>query len=122
MRRSREFLSHLAGGPLWAGIGILLLLAFNAAFDLASGSMFGPGAFLHVSMREGSPSGAIIDILNHASKIIILAVGLEAGGALITTFPYELLKDVGFGAASYPDTIPPACGPLSRSSSRARPR
>ena len=37
--------------------------------------------------------------------IIVLAVGLEQGGALIDAFPYELRKDVGFGAPPAPDVI-----------------
>jgi simple sugar transport system permease protein len=59
--------------------GIALLIAVNAAFDLLrdpSPGLFGPGAFLHLEWRDGVPSGAAIDILNHASAVIILALGM----------------------------------------------
>jgi hypothetical protein len=49
--------------------------------------------------------GQNIAYIENEQGIIVLAVGLEAGGALIKTFPYELLKDVGFGAGSYPDAV-----------------
>ncbi len=63
---------------LWPALGILLLIALNAAFDLAreDGSLFGPGSFLHISLASGSPSGPLIDILNHSSRTIILALGM----------------------------------------------
>ena len=37
--------------------------------------------------------------------VVVLAVGLEQGKALLDTFPYELRKDVGFGAPLPPNTI-----------------
>jgi hypothetical protein len=49
--------------------------------------------------------GQNIAYIENETSIIVLAVGLEAGGTLIKTFPYELLKDVGFGAPLPPDTI-----------------
>ena len=49
--------------------------------------------------------GQNIAYIENEQGIIVLAVGLEAGGALIDAFPYEMRKDVGFGAPSPPDTI-----------------
>jgi hypothetical protein len=49
--------------------------------------------------------GRNIAYIESEQGIIVLAVGLEAGGKLIDTFPYELLKDVGFGAPSLPDAV-----------------
>jgi simple sugar transport system permease protein len=58
--------------------GILLLFAVNIAFDLAGGrvGLTRPGAFLHIGIADGVPSGAIIDILNYGSGIAILAIGM----------------------------------------------
>ena len=78
MIRRWDLLSHFSGGAPWAAVGILLLILINVAFDLArpGGSVFGDGAFLTLSLRDGVPGGHLIDILNHASKIIILAIGM----------------------------------------------
>lgn len=71
----REFF-HAAALPTF---GIALLIALNVVSDLwrdPTHGVFGPGAFLHVEWHDGAPSGAVIDILNHASKVIILAIGM----------------------------------------------
>jgi hypothetical protein len=43
--------------------------------------------------------GQNVAYLENEAGVIVLGVGLEEGGALIRTFPYELRKDVGFGTA-----------------------
>jgi ribose/xylose/arabinose/galactoside ABC-type transport system permease subunit len=63
----------------WPTFGIAVLILVNVLGDLlrhASPGMFGPGAFLHIAWVDGAPVGACIDILNHASKIVILALGM----------------------------------------------
>lgn len=42
--------------------------------------------------------GQNVAYLENETGVIVLGVGLEEGGALIRVFPYEMLKDVGFGA------------------------
>jgi hypothetical protein len=49
--------------------------------------------------------GQNIAYIENDSGVIVLAVGLEQGAALLDAFPYELRKDVGFGAPLPPDTI-----------------
>ncbi len=64
---------------LWPALGIALLIIINALFDLlAPGGpgLVGPGAFLHVSLRDGVPAGALIDILNYGATFVILALGM----------------------------------------------
>jgi simple sugar transport system permease protein len=67
----------------WAALrpvlGIVFLIVVNAAFDVftpGGPGLVGPGAFLHVGWREGVPSGALIDVLNYGSTIVILALGM----------------------------------------------
>jgi simple sugar transport system permease protein len=52
---------------LWPVVGLALLLAFNALFT--------PG-FFHLEMRDGRLYGVLIDILNHGSKVMLLALGM----------------------------------------------
>ncbi|HEY5741533.1 MAG TPA: ABC transporter permease [Terrimicrobiaceae bacterium] len=47
--------------------GLLLLLLFNLAFT---------EGFFHVEIREGRLYGVLIDILNHGSKVMLLALGM----------------------------------------------
>lgn len=63
----------------WPAAGIAALLAVNAAFDASRvglARIFSPGSFLHVSLRDGVPNGAAIDVLNHGSRFAILALGM----------------------------------------------
>jgi len=78
MKPGRSTLLAVSGNALWAATGILALIALNAAFDLARehGSLFGPGSFLHIALRDGIPSGPLIDILNHSSRTVILVLGM----------------------------------------------
>jgi hypothetical protein len=55
-----------------------------------------------LSMHYGGQNIAHIE---DDKGVIVLAVGLEQGAALLDAFPYELRKDVGFGAPPLPDTI-----------------
>lgn len=74
--------------PVWPALGILLLILVNAWFDFSRagvGGLFDTGSFLNVSFATGVPAGATIDILNYASKTIILAMGMTlviAGGGV----------------------------------------
>jgi galactofuranose transport system permease protein len=52
---------------LWPVAGLALLLAFNFIFT--------PG-FFHVEVRDGRLYGVLIDILNHGSKVMLLALGM----------------------------------------------
>lgn len=51
---------------LWPVAGLALLLAFNLST---------PG-FFHVEVRDGRLYGVLIDILNHGSKVMLLALGM----------------------------------------------
>lgn len=69
----------MKGAVLRPLLGVLLLLAVNAACDaLASGGpgLFGHGSFLRLEWREGVVSGAMVDVLKHASATIVLAMGM----------------------------------------------
>ena len=55
-----------------------------------------------LSLHHGGQNIAYIEDEN---GVIVLAVGLEEGGALIDAFPYELRKGVGFGAPPLPDVV-----------------
>lgn len=66
-------------GTLWPLAGIALLLAFNAACDArrgGAGAIFAPGSFLHLALRDGVLSGALVDVLGRSAKTIILACGM----------------------------------------------
>jgi simple sugar transport system permease protein len=52
---------------VWPGAGLLLLLAFNFFFT---------ENFFHVEIRDGRLYGVLIDILNHGSKVMLLALGM----------------------------------------------
>ena len=62
-KRQTYWWSHL----VWPIVGLLLLLLFNLLFT--------PG-FFHVEIREGRFYGVLVDILNHGSKVILLALGM----------------------------------------------
>jgi hypothetical protein len=49
--------------------------------------------------------GQNVAYIENERGVIVLAVGLEQGGALIDAFPYDMRKDVGFGAPPPADTI-----------------
>ena len=52
---------------LWPVAGLSLLLLFNLIFT--------PG-FFHLEIRDGHLYGVLIDILNHGSKVMLLALGM----------------------------------------------
>jgi ribose/xylose/arabinose/galactoside ABC-type transport system permease subunit len=52
---------------LWPVAGLAVLLLFNLIFT--------PG-FFHVEVRDGRFYGVLIDILNHGSKVMLLALGM----------------------------------------------
>ncbi len=62
----------------WPALGIAALIVFNAASDLRTGGpgLIGPGAFLHLAIRDGIPSGPLIDVLNYGATFMILAIGM----------------------------------------------
>jgi simple sugar transport system permease protein len=60
-------------------VGIVLLVLVNAGFDaIRSGGpgLFGPGAFLHFSWRDGVPGGAPVDVLERGAPIAIVGLGM----------------------------------------------
>jgi len=60
----RAALEHRLGWPL---VTLFLLLALNAAFN--------PG-FLHVEWRDGHLYGSLVDILNRAAPLAVVALGM----------------------------------------------
>lgn len=62
----RPILSTLAGVK-WALLALALLLLFN--------KLFTPG-FFDLEVRDGRLYGVLVDILNHGSKVAIVAVGM----------------------------------------------
>src|ERR1041385_9254256 len=52
---------------VWPVAGLALLLLFNLVFT---------AGFFHVEVREGRLYGVLIDILNHGSKVMLLALGM----------------------------------------------
>jgi len=52
---------------LWPVAGLALLLVFNFLFT--------PG-FFHLEVRDGRLYGVLIDVLNHGSKVMLLALGM----------------------------------------------
>lgn len=61
--RRREALARL----IWPVAALALLLAFNLLFT---------ERFFHVDVRDGHLYGTPIDILNHGSKVMLLALGM----------------------------------------------
>jgi simple sugar transport system permease protein len=53
---------------LWPVVGLMLLLLFNFCFT--------PG-FFKLEVRDGHLYGVLIDILNHGSKVMLLALGMS---------------------------------------------
>jgi len=52
---------------LWPVVTLLLLLALNAAFN---------PTFLHVEWRDGHLYGSLVDILNRAAPLVLVALGM----------------------------------------------
>src|SRR5882672_4913984 len=52
---------------VWPVTGLALLLLFNLIFT---------EGFFHVEVRNGRLYGVLIDILNHGSKVMLLALGV----------------------------------------------
>ena len=52
---------------VWPTAGLVLLLLFNLVFT---------AGFFHVEVRDGRLYGVLIDILNHGSKVMLLALGM----------------------------------------------
>src|SRR5438067_1556426 len=52
---------------VWPVAGLALLLLFNLIFT---------EGFFHVEVRNGRLYGVLIDILNHGSKVMLLALGM----------------------------------------------
>src|SRR5207249_649425 len=52
---------------VWPVAGLALLLLFNLIFTQGS---------FHVEVREGRLYGVLIDVLNHGSKVMLLALGM----------------------------------------------
>ncbi|PYJ08345.1 MAG: sugar ABC transporter permease [Verrucomicrobia bacterium] len=52
---------------VWPVAGLALLLLFNLIFTQG---------FFHVEVREGRLYGVLIDVLNHGSKVMLLALGM----------------------------------------------
>lgn len=62
---------------LWPALGIGALVVANAVFDLvARRPLNAEGSFLHLSLRDGVPAGALIDVLNYGAPLAILALGM----------------------------------------------
>lgn len=62
---------------LWPCLGMVTLLLLNAAVDLFAGrGLFGVGAFLHLSVRDGIPAGPLLDIVNYGAIFAILGIGM----------------------------------------------
>src|ERR1044071_10077669 len=51
----------------WPVAGLALLLLFNLIFT---------EGFFHVEVRDGRLYGVLIDVLNHGSKVMLLALGM----------------------------------------------
>ncbi|WP_250482377.1 ABC transporter permease [Caballeronia sp. GACF5] len=60
----RSMMEHRLGWPI---VTLVLLLALNAAFN--------PG-FLHVEWRNGHVYGSLVDILNRAAPLAVVALGM----------------------------------------------
>src|SRR5262252_5121982 len=62
-RRQARWWSSL----VWPVAGLGLLLLFNLVFT---------AGFFHVEVRDGRLYGVLIDVLNHGSKVMLLALGM----------------------------------------------
>src|ERR1044071_7861334 len=62
-KKDERWWTHL----IWPATGLALLLLFNLIFTQG---------FFHVEIREGRFYGVLIDILNHGSKVMLLALGM----------------------------------------------
>jgi simple sugar transport system permease protein len=62
-KRTSRWWSHL----VWPVAALALLLFFNLIFT---------AGFFHVEVRDGRFFGVLIDILNHGSKVMLLALGM----------------------------------------------
>lgn len=72
----RAFKVHPA---IWPASGIFLLVLFNAISDVLTDGgpgLFGQGAFLHIGLREGVPSGALVAVLEYGGALAITAIGM----------------------------------------------
>ncbi|MDD8045697.1 MAG: ABC transporter permease [Verrucomicrobiota bacterium] len=78
---TKTFRSRAATKIVWPVLALVLLILVNVLLDARSFNSFTDafreGAFLHISFKNGYPSGALIDILNHGSKVMILALGMS---------------------------------------------
>jgi simple sugar transport system permease protein len=76
----KTYQSNTASKLFWPILAWVLLLLLNVVLDASSmdsfADAFREGSFLHISFKDGIPSGALIDILNHGSKVMILALGM----------------------------------------------
>jgi len=88
-----------------------LLEIIPAAFEIDPSARFDE-ASLSVGARQRNEwllslhyGGQNIAYIEDEQGVIVLAVGLEGGGALLDAIPYELRKDVNFGAPSLPDAV-----------------
>ncbi len=68
------------GFVLWPAIAILVLILTNAAFDVVrTGSLAGPftaGGFLRITLIDGRPTGALLDVMSRGSTTALLAIGM----------------------------------------------
>src|SRR5215467_15873682 len=62
-RRQARWWSSL----VWPLAGLGLLLLFNLIFT---------AGFFHIEIRDGRLYGVLIDVLNHGSKVMLLALGM----------------------------------------------
>jgi hypothetical protein len=82
-----------------------------AVFD-ADATTSEPGFDVPYSVRQRNEwllslhyGGQNIAYIENNRGVVVLAVGLEAGGALLEAFPYQMRQDVAFGAPIPPDVI-----------------
>jgi hypothetical protein len=69
---------------VWPLLGIIALVVINALIDAWSArgpGLLAPGAFLHVTVIDGVPAGALLDILHYGATFAILGIGMTPVGA-----------------------------------------